>query len=180
MSSDPPPNPVLDKHSVSGPGRTLLSRSDSRKPTDEDMLDLELRQDGGLRLLVGRLTAQWGGGAAEGKAPFHLVLDAHAVAYSLRVVQWATGLAEVTGYGGSWVFGVHGTGLRGLISSVRHQQSSGSGSAFDADAYRETTTASRQELVKQPQVVAHRLIGRLLQALGTDEYYAEFFAAQTP
>lgn len=46
------------------------------------------------------------------------------------------------------------------------------GSAYDAEAYRETTTAVYRELSDQPQAVAERLVGRLTRALGTEHYWA--------
>ncbi len=47
-------------YETSGPGRTLRAHRDGAPPDEEAMLDVEVREDGGLRLLVGRLTAVWG------------------------------------------------------------------------------------------------------------------------
>jgi hypothetical protein len=162
---------ALSDYSVTGPGRTLRARSEGTQPNDEDMLDLEFREDGGIRLLVGRLTALRGG-RSPGEAPYRLVLDALGLAYTLRLVRWAAVVAGSTGYRGGWVFGVHGTGMRGLSSSVHAQDWTQSGDPFDADLYRETTTATYEEISSRPEAVAHRLIGRLLRALSTEAHWS--------
>lgn len=103
---------ALSSTGVSGPGRTLLPAYEDGPIDEETMLDLEVREDGGLRLLAGRLTAEWRGRRREPEK-YYVVLDAIAVGYSLRMVHWARVLADETGYRGAWAFGVHGTGMRG-------------------------------------------------------------------
>jgi hypothetical protein len=167
---------AFSDYSVTGPGRTLVARSGFEKPNEEHMLDVEFRQDGGLRLLIGRLTADWARNEDGSFAQF--ILDALAVAYSLRMVHWATAVAAETGYRVSWAFGVHGTGMRGLSSSqFQYELSLGRAPVFDADTYRETTTASYAEMADQPKAIAERLVGRLVRALGTDQYWSAALGA---
>jgi hypothetical protein len=163
--------------SVTGPGRTLVARSGVELPNEEQMLDVEFRQDGGLRLLVGRLTADWT--RNEDGSFAQSILDALAVAYSLRLVHWAAAVGIATGYRGSWAFGVHGTGMRGLSSSHYRYELQRRGPIFDAHMYRETTTASYAEMADQPQAVAERLIGRLVRALATDQHWSEALIAKS-
>lgn len=159
-------------YETSGPGRTLRAHRDGESPDEEAMLDVELREDGGLRLLLGRLTAVWGQ-RSQGQAD--VVFDALAVAYALRLALWAAAIGDAIGYRGSWLLGVHGTDLRGA-GSFHHRQSLGGWThPFDAEDYREVTTATRLELLQQPGNVAERLVGRLTRALGTEDRYAGVF-----
>ncbi|MBZ5736920.1 AlbA family DNA-binding domain-containing protein [Nocardioides mangrovi] len=148
-----------------GPGRTF--ESTSAHNDEEDLLDIEFREDGGIRVLMGRMTATWGRYGGDAKT---VVADGLAVAYALRVVRWADAIAERTGYHGSWGFGVLATGLRGLSSSA-YQERFSSGPTYDADEYREVTTASGMEIHTRPQAVAGRLVGRLVRGLATSVRY---------
>lgn len=161
---------AFSEYVVTGPGRTLLPRKEGGTPDEEYMLDLEFREDGGLRLLAGRLTALWRGGHNV-EQPF-VILDAIAVGYALRLVRWSVAVAERSGYRGSWVLGVHGSGMRGLRSNVHHDSFRGfTGHPFDAEDYREATTATLQEMTDRPEAVAERLVGRLTRALGSEVHW---------
>ncbi len=152
---------------------------DGEEPNEQAMLDLEVREDGGLRLLVGRLTAKWGTNRRTDEE-VTCVLDHHAVAYSLLMVQWAVGIVTATGYRGEWALGVHGTGMRGHKSSVFAQDWSGyGGSAYDAEDYRETTTATFREVTERPAAVAERLVGRLVRALSTEQHWSGALSPET-
>lgn len=187
MKAEPGPNMLsyfsrraqgvaLSDHSLTGPGRTLWPSRDGAEPDEERMLDVEFRQDGGLRLLAGRLTALWGVKSHDDSSPYYAILDAIAVGYSLRLVQWAVASSRLSGYRGAWAFGVHGTGMRGLSSYV-HVEERGfgrvKGHPFDAETYREATTARHTEMVERPYAVAERLVGRLTRALGTSHRWPE-------
>jgi hypothetical protein len=92
-----------------GPGRTFSRVSDHTD--EEDLLEIEFREDGGIRLVMGRMTATWGRYGGDGAI---VIADGLAVAYGLRTVRWAAEVARKSGYHGSWGFGVLATGLRGL------------------------------------------------------------------
>lgn len=146
------------------PGRRF---PDDAKPRDEEhTLDIEFREDGGLRVLIGRMTAEWSDRGAVG------IVDGIAVAYVRRLIRWAELLGDQCGYRGTWGFGIAADGMRGLMSTVYwgHLRF-GNGPTYDADTYREVTTASRQEIAAQPWAVAERLLGRLLRSLGTSAHY---------
>ncbi|MDP9435307.1 MAG: hypothetical protein M3P93_09000 [Actinomycetota bacterium] len=73
------------------------------------------------------------------------------------------------------LLGLHGTDLRGA-GSFHHRQSLGGWThPFDAEEYREVTTATHLELLQQPGHVAERLVGRLTRALGTEDRYEGVF-----
>lgn len=162
-------------HTVSGPGRTLRPYQDGEQPKDSTMLDVELRQDAGVRLLVGRLTELWGGRWQPSEDEW-IIFDALFVAYGLRLAAWAAAVGEAVGYRGSWLFGVHGSDLRGLRSYKFTEDIGGwGGHRYDAEYYREVTTATHLELVQEPGRVAERLLGRLVHALGTEKVYSAAF-----
>jgi hypothetical protein len=152
---------------VTGPGRTF--EQSSPHTDEEDLLDIELREDGGIRVLMGRMTPEWPRGGQTSR----VIADGLAVAYALRVARWAEALGHKCGYSGSWVFGMAATGLRGLQSSAygsgafNYRQ----GPAYDVDSYRESTTATTLELKQQPWAVADRVVGRLLRGLATTSRY---------
>lgn len=158
-------------YTSNGPGRTLLSICDGGEVDEDSMLDVELWEDGGRRLLVGRVTTTFGNQQAA------IVFDALPVVYALRLAMWAAAIGEESAYHGEWLLGVHVTDLRGL-RSYKFLQTFGSGRVdrFDAADYREVTTATHLELAQAPGHVAERLVGRLARALGTAHHYDAAFA----
>lgn len=154
----------------SGPGRTYKVASSW---TDEtDLLDIEFREDGGIRVLMGRMTDTWRQGQDGG---VQVIADGLAVAYALRVVIWARDLGERVGYRGPWTFGVHAHGLRGLLSSVSiddWRRYDSDTQAYDADEYRQVTTAQHEEMLSAAGHIAYRLVGRLIRGLGSDRKYS--------
>jgi hypothetical protein len=148
---------------MTGAGRTFVPGQNDRG--EDRILDIEFREDAGIRLLMGRMTDQW---RAE-----HIIADGLAVGYAIRLARWAAAIGERVGYRGSWVLGVHANGLRGLPSSVVNEDAFGrhGSTLYDADTYREATSATHLELLQQPWCVAERLTGRLVRALGSEHRY---------
>jgi hypothetical protein len=144
---------------------------DGRQPTgdyltaDDNALDIELREDGGIRVFVGRMTAERDG--------VLLVMDGLAIAYVTRLVEWARSVSVATGHQGRWLLGVAATRLHGASSAawMNDLMAAGSSTIYSAKSYRATTTAALPELQEQPGEVVERLIGRLLRGLGTDAVY---------
>jgi hypothetical protein len=163
--------------SSSGAGRTFLR--DTAYSTERDLLDMELREDGGLRVLMGRITdpRMQQGGLGE---PEVVITEGLAVGYALRCVHWAALVGEATGYRGSWAFGMHAHGLRGHMSSKVFEDiwGQGDGTRYDLDSYREVSTSVHLEMLEQPWAVAERLVGRLVRGLGTEQVYGP--ALQAP
>jgi hypothetical protein len=131
-------------------------------PYEHSSFDIELREDGGVRVFVGRLT--------DSRSEF-LVMDGLAVAYTTRLVEWARLVAESTGYRGRWLIGVAASGLRGRRSYAAEQLFREEGPTYNVDDYREVGTTDYFELDQQPGEVASRLVGRLLRGLGTAECF---------
>jgi hypothetical protein len=142
---------------------------DVSAPRDEaSMLDIEFREDGGLRVLVGRMTDVRESGQVE------IICDGLAVSYALRLAGWAAAFGEQVGYRGAWVLGIYGDRLRGRQSHVYAEGAWGDSQTYDADDYRSVTTAVHLEMVERPNVVAERLVGRLVRGLGTWGMYGKF------
>jgi len=161
---------ALISRSSSGAGRTLLK--DTAYSTERDLLDMELREDGGLRVLIGRMTDTRRHQRVLGE-PEVVITEGLAVGYALRCVHWATLVGGATGYRGSWAFGMHARGLRGHMSSKVFEDiwGQGDGTRYDLDSYREVTTSVHLEMLEQPWAVAERLVGRLVRGLGTEHVY---------
>jgi hypothetical protein len=156
---------ALCSYTLSGRGRTLLSQMGDQPSDSGRLLDVEIREDGGIRVLVGRMTDQAG---QRPNDDVLLILDGLAVAYARRIVDWAAAIGEATGWRGSWVLGLHGDRLRGLGSAVfRQGMFFNDGPAFDEESYREVTVASHLEMLQRPGAVAKNLVGRLTDSLGT-------------
>jgi hypothetical protein len=97
-----------------------------------------------------------------------VIMDGLAVAYVRRLINWAVETGNRGGWHGTWLLGVYGDGLRSLESYLFHQTlQSGHGPTFDVDKYREITSASHLEMAQRPGLVAYRLVGRLVETLGT-------------
>jgi hypothetical protein len=156
---------ALCSYALSGRGRTLLPRTGNLPNDSGTLLDVEIREDGGVRVLVGRVTDRLRQNPNDHGLS---ILDALAVAYARRIVDWAAAIGEATGWLGSWILGFHGDRLRGLSSAVfRQGMFLDSGPAFDEDSYREITVASHLEMLQRPGAVAKNLVGRLTDSLGT-------------
>jgi hypothetical protein len=130
------------------------------------VLDLEVREDGGLRLFCGRasdtLTSRY-----TRDQPVECVIDGLVLGLTKRLVLAATTVAEATDYLGQWDFGIAVTGLRGLVSLRLVQPGHGYLAApFSEDDYRQTVRATHERLVKDPDSVVESLTGRLNRALG--------------
>ena len=107
-----------------------------------------------------------------GHGSSQVVLDGLAVAYARYIVAWAVAIGARIGWHGSWMFGLHANGLRGLESYLyRGRLMAGRAPAFDVDKYREVTAAPHLEMTQTPHTVAYRLAGRLTEALGTYQHF---------
>lgn len=148
-----------------GSGPRLL-RPDQR---EENLVDIEVHESGGIRAVCGRLTA--GRQSNLEPRPTQVILDGIAVAYALRLVAWARRIADRTGYRGAWALGMAGDRLDGLISSTSDASWSHRETHYDAAEYRRTTTAQYAELAEAPARVAERLVGPLMRGLNVARKY---------
>lgn len=149
------------------PDRQLKSVADGGR-FDEDALELEISEDGEVRLLMTRFSDDLGGGGGQ-----VLMVDVVPV-LTLRAVRIAAAVAAHCGYMGPWMLGVAATGIAGLGALDR-----GPRLGRDVDEYRTVATASTAELAQLAGGVATRLTGRLLRALGAAAQYESLLADST-
>lgn len=159
---------ALCSDALGGAGRTLAAHDGHPAPDNGRLLDIEIREDGGVRILVGKMTAPISPTGTDALA----VMEGLAVAYAHRLINWAIKIGERTGWRGSWILGLHGDGLRGL-GSYLFRPNLGYIPKFDEPDFREITTASHLEMVQRPGGVAYRLVGRLTESLGTWDRFKE-------
>ena len=141
-------------------------------PSPEDAVELEVDEDGGLRIFMSRLSDSLP--SPDRAANGQRLLPVGAVSYSRQFVALTAAAAEHAGYLGTWILAAGATGIGGL--PVHDYLLRGrAGPRSDASTYRRATTASYVELIKQPGTVTERLIGRLLRSTGTYELHADAF-----
>jgi hypothetical protein len=126
---------------------------------EKNLLDLEVNEDGGLRLFCGR--------ASDTIRNVEYVIDGLVIGLVKRIVLIAETIATTTGWLGSWDFGVAVTGLHGRTSLrlAQHGQEY-LAAPFSEEEYRETVRATYERVVKDPNAIVADLTGRLNRALG--------------
>lgn len=138
----------------------------------EDALELELSEDGEVRLLMTRLSDQLREGGDQ------MIMADVIPVLTLRAVRIASAVAAHCGYLGPWMLGVAATGVAGLgaYQSRMSMYDHGPRLGRDFDEYRAVTTASTADLSQFPGTVTNRVTGRLLRALGVAEQYGSLLA----
>jgi len=138
---------------------------DAGQPSIPDLeprlLDLEINEDGGVRLFCARASdsRQTNIGQSE------FANEAVILGLTMRMVLIASVIAETTRYLGSWDFGIAITRLRGCQSD-RLRQEGWEGTPFSEDDYRHSMRVTNERLVKEPDSIVEDLTGRLNRALG--------------
>lgn len=139
----------------------------------EDAVELQVHENGGLRLFFSRFSD-----AVRDGSPEQLILDVAAVEYTRRFLALVHAAGEQAGYFGNWALAIGATGLSGLRSFTGSQDFGrfGARARYDEDVYTETTEASWAELTKTPGAITRRLVGALLRALAAEERYESALA----
>lgn len=130
-----------------------------RVETERNLLDLEVNEDGGLRLFCGR--------ASDTLRNVEYVIDSLVIGLTKRLVLIAETVATTTDWLGSWDFGVAVTSLRGLTSLhlAQHGQE-WLAAPYSEDEYQETVRATYERVVKDPDGIVADLTERLNRGLG--------------
>lgn len=150
-----------------GPDRSWAPTS---RLSPEDIVELEVDEDGGLRILMGRLSGSHQSADASGG---QCLVMAGAVKYARQFIALTAAAADHASYLGNWILAAGATGIKGLPAHENEDfRSAPAGPRQDASVYRRATTASYAELLKQPGAVTERLIGRFLRSTGTRDRYA--------
>lgn len=139
--------------------RDLAERANPGAPFREDTIELEVTEDGVVRLMSTRLSD-------ESQSGEQMLFTEMIPVLTRRLLKIAVAVADHTGYQGPWRLGFAATGIAGMGawtkpgawgSTVRVPK--------DQDDYRATTTASYAELLEMPGAATNRLVGRLLRAI---------------
>lgn len=157
-------------HARRSRGAALTSNArEGSTEIDEDMVEMEVHEDGGLRLFMGRLSDI--NSQANGD---NQILELGAVIYARQLIALTAAAAEESGYFGNWILAAGATGLKGKYSHqfAAHYISERARQPYDADEYVRACLATYAELKQSPGQVAERLVGKLLRSLGTYDEYA--------
>jgi hypothetical protein len=152
---------------------TSLGQDDSSAVREEQLVEFEFREDGSIRVIVGRASTNIAQGVQQDR---FAIMDGLVIAYAIRIVNWAAALSSEISYAGSWDFALAITGLTPMPAySVASNWRSFGASSYMSAEYRSTTRALRREMAEHPNVVAERLLARFLRSLGLVETYRDLF-----
>lgn len=131
------------------------------RPPSEDVLELEVSEDGAVRVMTTRLGDEL---PSRGQVVFEDILPD----LTRRTIGIAAMVTDLTGYAGSWVLGVAATGIAGKSAYGSGRVNLSTLGTFGADQtdYRAYTEASTVELQTMPGGVTARLVGRFLRSIG--------------
>jgi hypothetical protein len=169
----PPSIGGLSGPSTRAEGRAFTSYHPEEGPRREEFtLEVVIREDGGVRLMCGR-------GTAEYRAPHTLDPPTMVVILGL-VLSLARQIVTLAGqigdqhaaYQGQWRLGILIDRLKGVLPADRLHPMSGSvGGPYSRDTYERITSATTEELTGAPGQVAERLVAPLLRGLGVANSY---------
>jgi hypothetical protein len=178
LSSGFSPN-LTDAHQghrrAGGVARSSANLGDGRVYTpsalhgDENVIELQVFENGGLRLYLTRFSDTIG----TPDKPEQQLFPAAAVLLTRRLLEVLRLVAEEAGYFGNWSLAVGASRLRGR----RSWRGPESWMSFDANprysegTYRESTGATLAELTSAPGAVTRRLLGPLLRSLTEESAY---------
>jgi Putative DNA-binding domain len=152
-------------HAEDGPGR------------EQSLLELVIREDGGLRLTCGRGTDTFprAGLPPSGRPPM-AVIAMLVLGLTHSVIALAGRLAdEYVGYQGQWRLGIRMDRLRGAVPlDLLQNPLSRTGNPYSRGEYEKVTSASTEELLSARHAVIERLVAPLLRELGIGPRYLPF------
>jgi hypothetical protein len=133
---------------------------------EKRLLDLEIGEDGSLRLFCGRASDAFGTRFIPDEAT-EAVFESLILGLTKRLVLIAVTVAETADNLGPWDFAIAVVGLSGLVSCRLVQRGDNwAATPFSEPGYRETVRATHERLVKDPDSIVEDLTGRLNRALG--------------
>ncbi len=142
---------------------TIDERFDPNSPvSDRTVLQIDLQEDGAVRLLNGRLTDT----DTRNGVAIRVILDGVLVANAYRLLAWAVAVADASGYRGAWDLALTGTQLAGCQALTASRDINRFGAPqYPAHDFAGFERATNSEIREDPAAVVGRLTGRLLRAL---------------
>jgi hypothetical protein len=148
-------------------------------PREQSLLELVIREDGGIRLICGRGTDAFprAGILLEERPPM-AIITMLVLGLTHCVAALAGHLAdEYAAYQGQWQLGVRMDRLRGAVPLDLLQGGNPlyrPGNPYSREEYEKVTSASTEELINAPHAVAERLLAQLLRGLGIAQQYLPY------
>ncbi|MDX2600292.1 ATP-binding protein [Streptomyces caniscabiei] len=152
-----------------GAGRAYAPEGRS---SDESVIELQLFEDGGLRLLMTRLSEGTSRPYESPSDAEQVIFDAAAVVFTRHMLELIRLISDEVDYHGNWAVAVGANRLRGRR---RWSQPSifASNHRYSADTYEESTGVAVAELRDAPGTVTRRLLGHLLRSLDSEESFVK-------
>lgn len=151
-------------HYCISPERTVRPNGDH--PAKEDhLIDIEVREDGGVRFFSGRAT--------DTRQDRDVILEAVIATAAWRTIQAAAAIAATCSYFGNWHLGIAVNGLRGQVSHAATQDLFNDGSAYSEDIYRRSGTFTHDDLIAVTPALT-KLVAPLLRGLGSPLELTQF------
>ncbi|MBL1086738.1 ATP-binding protein [Streptomyces actinomycinicus] len=138
---------------------------------DEDTIEVQFLEDGGLRLYSSRLSDNPG----ESNGGEQALFDTAAVGLTRRTLEVIRLTAEQAGYFGNWSFAVGATRLQGRrrYTGGGPRGFSSLSASYTRDTYTQATGATWADLNATPGAITARLLGSLLRSLGSQDLFAK-------
>ncbi len=138
------------------PGRQPREEAD-----EDDYFEVEVRENGGIRLFCSRASVPHPHEDGPGRVAFETLIGG----LTLRTVLIARVISRQCGHFGAWDLGLAVTNLKGAVSWKATQSFRGYAVPFSAEEYIEITRATVEELEADAVTVTGRLFARLNRAL---------------
>jgi hypothetical protein len=159
-------------------GLALTSYSAEEGPgREQSLLELVIREDGGIRLTCGRGTDAFPRpGLSPSDRPPMAVIAMLVLGLTHSVAALAGRLVDAyAAYQGQWRLGIRMDRLRGAMPlDLLQDPLRRLGNPYTRDEYEKVTSASTEELVNAPHAVAERLVAPLLRGLGIAPRYLPY------
>ncbi|MBM9624796.1 helix-turn-helix domain-containing protein [Streptomyces zhihengii] len=152
-----------------GPDRTHIPEG---RWGDEDVIELQLFEDGGLKLLMTRLSDNLSKPHTATDDTEQVIFDSAAVVLTRQVLELLRLISEDVGYHGNWAMAIGANRLRGR-RRYSGQSVFPSSQRYSEDTYEETTGVTLAELREAQGTVTRRLLGPLLRSLDSQEVFTE-------
>lgn len=143
----------------------------------ENVIELQLFEDGGLRLLMTRLSEGTSGYESTGEKE-QVIFDAGAVILTRHALELLRLISEDVAYYGNWAVAVGANRLRGR-RRWSPQSVFSSNHRYSDDTYEETTGVTLAELQEAQGAVTRRLLGPLLRSLDSEEAFVKALTDET-
>lgn len=155
-------------------GHAFTTVSQDYAPYENSMIDLLVREDGGIDLTCGRGTDIYRPNTFPESDPIKVVIPALVLGLTHSFVAFTGQLADQhAAYQGQWHLAIRMDRLRGARASDKVQDDfRNAGYPYTRDSYERVTTATTDQLVNNPRTVADQLVMPLLRALSVAVRYS--------